>query len=503
MTNKAKTSAIARLLFLLALALGLGFVSDWYRNWNFKSWFNYWGKGPTAVNPADPDEPVEAEQIALFSVLDDDRFDEAPVYTITATVTPSNATNKSVDWAMSWANPDSDWATGKTVTDYIVLTPESDGALVATAECVQAFGEQIIVSIVCRENPELKANCTLDYKQKVTDVQLSLSGGKVDNTTLVGSWQLCDPTSYEFGYAASTLPVGTSSSGNTIYGGDSDYDNFLFTVSTIPGIEFKGLQCIWDSSGKLTGFWFFYLSSPNYSIRFADLDNYEDFTITILKHIPETVENTGKPSYSVELDNKNFDDLLSAFNLGLFKKLSSSVTLEETDSDTIIQSLEYGQGYSFKLDYSLTEGTIKRDISIMRSTLDIGFVSDIESLIYFEPSLRDLYNPSAYLPGMTYQLGDEFTIDLAFIARRMCMLDEYYVDKSDYVPTDEGVELTKKFIADIKTQNPTFNLMFVDLDLCGSDGSSIYHQRFYIGLDLSGYIIPVDDVTVGQGSFIF
>ena len=493
MTNKAKTSAIAGLLFLLALALGLGFVSDWYRNWNFKSWFNYWGKGPTVVKPVDPDEPVEAEQIALFSVLDEDRFDEAPVYTITATVTPSNATDKSVDWAMSWTNPDSDWATGKTVTDYIVLTPESDGALVATAECVQAFGEQIIVSIVCCENPELKANCTLDYKQKVTDVQLSLSGGKVDNTTLVGTWQLRDPTSYEFGYAATYLPAT-----GKLYG--SSYGNFVFTVSTYPGVEFKQLQPIKDSNDKLTGFWFFITSSPNHSVKFADLENYEDFTITVLKHVSATSENNPNGYVS---ENESNASLLQAFNLGLFKKLSTSVTLEETDSDTVIQSLEYGQGYSFKLDYSLTEGTIKRDISIMRSKLDIGFVSDIESLIYFEPSLRDLYNPSAYLPGMTYQLGDEFTIDLAFIARRMCMLDEYYVDKSDYVPTDEGVELTKKFIADIKTQKPTFNLMFVDLDLCGSDGSSIYHQRFYIGLDLSGYIIPVDDVTVGQDSFIF
>ena len=43
--------------------------------------------------------------------------------TITATVLPSNATDKSLDWSVAWKNASSSWATGKTVTDYFTVTP--------------------------------------------------------------------------------------------------------------------------------------------------------------------------------------------------------------------------------------------------------------------------------------------------------------------------------------------------------------------------------------------
>ena len=68
-------------------------------------------------------------------------------YTLTATITPDNATNKAVDWTVSFVNPAGAWASGKSVTDYVTVTPTSDGALTANVECLQAFGEQIKVSV--------------------------------------------------------------------------------------------------------------------------------------------------------------------------------------------------------------------------------------------------------------------------------------------------------------------------------------------------------------------
>ena len=43
--------------------------------------------------------------------------------TLVATVEPSYATKTAVDWSVSFANPESEWATGKTVTDYVKITP--------------------------------------------------------------------------------------------------------------------------------------------------------------------------------------------------------------------------------------------------------------------------------------------------------------------------------------------------------------------------------------------
>ena len=90
-------------------------------------------------------------------------------YTLTATITPDNATNKAVDWTVSFVNPASAWASGKSVTDYVTVTPTSDGALTANVECLKAFGEQIKVSVTSRENAKATASCTVDYARRIVD----------------------------------------------------------------------------------------------------------------------------------------------------------------------------------------------------------------------------------------------------------------------------------------------------------------------------------------------
>ena len=109
-------------------------------------------------------------------------------YTLTATITPSYAANKTVDWSVAFVNPSSSWANGKTVTDYVTVTPTSDGALTATVSCLQAFGEQIIVTVTSRENTDVSASCTVDYAQKITgssfsfgDVSCTIGGNTAVN----------------------------------------------------------------------------------------------------------------------------------------------------------------------------------------------------------------------------------------------------------------------------------------------------------------------------------
>ena len=96
-------------------------------------------------------------------------------YTVTATVTPALAVNKAVDWSVSWKNASSSWATGKTVTDYVTVTPTSDGALTASVACIKEFAEQIIVTATSRDNHDAKGTCTVDYRQKYIGTETSLS----------------------------------------------------------------------------------------------------------------------------------------------------------------------------------------------------------------------------------------------------------------------------------------------------------------------------------------
>lgn len=78
---------------------------------------------------------------------------------------------KAIDWSIAWKNPSSTWATGKVVTDYVTVTPTSDGALTATVKNIiksgipaelMSFNEQIIVTAASRVRPELKATATVD-----------------------------------------------------------------------------------------------------------------------------------------------------------------------------------------------------------------------------------------------------------------------------------------------------------------------------------------------------
>ena len=131
-------------------------------------------------------------------------------YTLTATVTPSNATNKALDWSVAFVNPSSAWANGKTVTDYVTVTPTSDGALTANVECLQAFGEQVRVTVTSRDNTAVKANATVDYTEKLSAVKATfgstvLSNGMTKSFNLSASGQPAEVWKFDYTTSAHTI----------------------------------------------------------------------------------------------------------------------------------------------------------------------------------------------------------------------------------------------------------------------------------------------------------
>lgn len=105
-------------------------------------------------------------------------------YTLTATIEPTNATDKKLDWSISFKNPNSTWASGKNVLDYVTVTPTSDGALTANVECKQAFGEQIVVKAVSRSSPNVFATCDVDYVARLLNDNFSMGAFKFDGTQM-------------------------------------------------------------------------------------------------------------------------------------------------------------------------------------------------------------------------------------------------------------------------------------------------------------------------------
>ena len=130
-------------------------------------------------------------------------------YTLTATVLPEKASNKAVDWTVSFVNPSSAWATGKTVTDYVTVTPTADGALTANVECLQAFGEQIKVTVTSRNNADATATCLVDYAERVSGYTLTLSNGGVTISSSDPEYTVTGNSSVSISKGEYTKTVGT------------------------------------------------------------------------------------------------------------------------------------------------------------------------------------------------------------------------------------------------------------------------------------------------------
>lgn len=117
----------------------------------------------------------------------DAQNEEYASVTLTATVTPSWAT-QDLSWSVAFNDPASEWATGKTVTDYVTVTP-GETTLTATVQCLQPFGEQIIVTVSADEFDDVSATCTVDFAQRIKTViykdsqNLGSDGNGIDFST--------------------------------------------------------------------------------------------------------------------------------------------------------------------------------------------------------------------------------------------------------------------------------------------------------------------------------
>ena len=111
----------------------------------------------------------------------DAQNEEYASVTLTATVTPSWAT-QDLSWSVAFSNPASEWATGKTVTDYVTVTP-GETTLTATVQCLQPFGEQIVVTVSADEFDDVSATCTVDFQRRVVDATFLFTDAEGEELT--------------------------------------------------------------------------------------------------------------------------------------------------------------------------------------------------------------------------------------------------------------------------------------------------------------------------------
>ena len=118
--------------------------------------------------------------------------------TLTATVIPVTAANKQVDWSIAWA----DSKNTRNVTDYVTVTPKTDGSTVATVACFKPFDGNIVITVTTRDSAFF-TQCIVSYVGKPTDVVFT---GNLTATS--GLYRVAPEGSYTFNVSL-TNPIGT------------------------------------------------------------------------------------------------------------------------------------------------------------------------------------------------------------------------------------------------------------------------------------------------------
>ena len=204
--------AVLLVLVIAGAAALVGVLSDGFKNWDkFKPDEEQTQEGGAIITEGDSNGiQLKSMKIAPENYAANGVSAQAETaYTLTATVLPEKASNKAVDWAVSFVNPSSAWATGKTVTDYVTVTPTADGALTANVECLQAFGEQIKVTVTSRNNADATATCLVDYAERVSGYTLTLSNGGVTISSSDPEYTVTGNSSVSISKGEYTKTVGT------------------------------------------------------------------------------------------------------------------------------------------------------------------------------------------------------------------------------------------------------------------------------------------------------
>lgn len=243
--KSSMTSAIV-LIVIAALVVFIGYGSSidgkWFKNSDVSKWYNSWGKGETVQTNDQTDNqngsqngnqngnvtPVqtgsndqlmigesEGTGLTLLCAPIDDltvvSLADAPanyisVYSLTCTYQPSYATAPVIDWSVLFQNPSSAWASGKNISDYVLVVPDRDGSLTATAYCLQGFGEQVLIKAAFRNDSAIYCTVTCDYLAKVSGFQYLFAGNNsVGDFSLTPSVDTFDCLDMNY-YPASDIP---------------------------------------------------------------------------------------------------------------------------------------------------------------------------------------------------------------------------------------------------------------------------------------------------------
>lgn len=105
---------------------------------------------------------------------------------LSATVSPSSAQNKLVDYRLFWLGEGEH--ASEPVTDYVVVEQDSDGSTDATVTCIQAFGDDTIIIQVVTRDGGYTAECVVTYAGFISEMSITSPTLNTVNTTERGDY---------------------------------------------------------------------------------------------------------------------------------------------------------------------------------------------------------------------------------------------------------------------------------------------------------------------------
>ena len=168
-TNGFKLSMVL-VAFVLVLTTILGLIFDWFsvKKDNVKDNateqavnMNTYGTFATEFVSTGS---VQLMSVSPMSTVTNGTYAEQ---TIMATVLPTSASNKLVDWSVAWGGEQ----TGN-VTDYVTVTPSTSGSTTASIKCYQAFEGNIVVTVTTREGG-FSADCIVTFVGIPTEINVN------------------------------------------------------------------------------------------------------------------------------------------------------------------------------------------------------------------------------------------------------------------------------------------------------------------------------------------
>ena len=370
-SNNTALKGFALTLVILILAVCvMAAMTEGFTNWNPYGWFD---KEPAAEQQPDGEEtgeesaPIDttitnSEHVMLAmsaaTTAAEDEYTKS--VTLTATVMPEDAPDKSVDWSIAWNEAPT--YGDNPVTDYVTVTPQSDGSNVATVTCLQPFGTDTIVITCTTRVGGYTAMARVSYAGLPTELGITTTSmsGIADSGWGVTVYEAVCGTTY-------SLPITLDNGFHAI--GEDFTPNYTIEVTAIGNISYRTITTTYNRNGGIVSS----TSTDHTQAYDADLVGLEAYGSKVL----------GNP----------FDDTISVTLDGNSVKITpkqalSALTYTDEQSSTIyVRSTDFQAEDSTKAPYvqikvTETNTGISQTINVRVIANVTGLTLDQSSIVF-------------------------------------------------------------------------------------------------------------------------